>query len=128
MVVHHTGLVVRDLAKNIEIYKKLGYSCVGQTITDFIQNNKVVFLTNEDRTHMLELIAPLNSKSTVYNFQDGYHHICYDVSDDSDFVNQFRTLKIGKVFTGSIVAPAIDDREVVFAMLYNGALVEFIIR
>ena len=67
MVVHHTGLVVRDLAKNIEIYKKLGYSCVGQTITDFIQNNKVVFLTNEDRTHMLELIAPLNSKSTVLN-------------------------------------------------------------
>lgn len=127
MIVHHTGIITRDIAKSIGIYEKLGYSHTGQTVTDTVQNNTVIFLTSLDKTQTIELIKPLDKTSTVHNFRDGYHHICYDVSDNPDFLSRFKAMKIGRIFTQPMIAPAIDNREIVFALLNNGTFIEFII-
>lgn len=126
--VHHIGIIVRDMEKSIDIYKKLGYSCDGQMVIDVIQNNQIVFMESLDEIQKIELISPLDKKSSVYNFRDGYHHICYDVSRYPDFLERFKEMKIGKIFTAPMAAPAINGSKVVFALLYNKIFVEFIIR
>ncbi len=127
MIVHHVGIIVRDIDKSILILNKLGYICTGQIVIDSIQKNKIIFLNSEDKRLTIELIMPIDNTSTVNNFHEGYHHICFDVSENHDFLNQFKLLKIGKIFSKPIIAPAIHNREVVFALLYNGMYVEFII-
>ena len=94
---------------------------------DIVQNNRVIFLTSADKSQTIELIEPIDENSTVHNFRDGYHHICYDVSSIPDFISRFKSMKIGKIFTQQMIAPAIDSHEIVFALLHNGTFVEFII-
>ena len=84
----------------------------------------MVFLQSQN--HKIELIEPLNEKSSIYHFKEGYHHICYEVDDREAFLYDFKQLKIGKIFTKPIQAPAIDNREIVFACLTNGTFVEFL--
>lgn len=124
MTIHHLGIIVKDLDKNISIYKKLEYDQISDIIVDHIQQNKVIFLQNKNQT--IELIEPLNEKSSIYHFKEGYHHICYEVDDRETFLSDFKQLKIGKIFTKPMLAPAISNREIVFACLTNGTLVEFL--
>ena len=101
MKIHHVGIVCSDISKTIYLYEKIGYELQG------------------------ELVEPMDFTSTVANCKEGYHHICYEVEDD--FVETFRRLKVGKIFTGELVAPAINNRKVIFAYLKNKTLVEFIL-
>ena len=127
MMIHHTGIIIDNIEKNINIYKRLGYTQMSEIIIDGIQYVKIVFLKSEDSTQTIELIESLGDISSINKFKTGYHHICYDVSDTPDFVNYFKTLKVGKIFTKPMVATAISNREVVFALLNNGSFVEFIL-
>lgn len=124
MTVHHIGIIVKDLEKNTTIYTKLGYDQISDVVVDNIQQNKLVFLQNQNQ--IIELIEPLNEKSSIYHFKEGYHHICYEIDNSSTFFNDFKQMKIGKIFTKSMRAPAIDNREIVFACLTNGTFVEFL--
>ena len=124
MKVHHTGIIVKDLEKNVILYIKLGYDQVSDIVVDNVQQNRVVFLQNQN--HKIELIEPLNEKSSIYHFKEGYHHICYEVDDREAFLYDFKQLKIGKIFTKPMLAPAIGNREIVFACLTNGTFVEFL--
>ena len=125
--IHHTGIIVDSIEKNIDIYKRLGYTQISEIIFDDVQHVKIVFFKSEDKTQTVELIESLSDNSSIHNFKTGYHHICYDVSDIQDFMSYFKTLKIGKIFTKPMTAPAISDRQVVFACLNNGIFLEFII-
>lgn len=125
MKVHHIGIKVSQLEKNIELYSKLGCHQVSSITVDEIQSNRIVFLQNQ--IQCVELIEPLNEKSSIYHFKDGYHHICYEAEKDEDIVKAFKEAKIGKIFTKPIVAPAIENREVVFACLQNGLFIELIL-
>ena len=125
MRIHHIGIKVKGLEKNIKIYTILGYYQVSKTISDSIQNNRVAFLSNKSQT--IELIEPINELSSVYHFKDGYHHICYEAESGEDIIQRFKKMKIGKIFTKTIVAPALGNRNVVFACLNNGLLIEFIL-
>lgn len=127
MKIHHIGIIVKDLGKSVKCYLQLKYSISCYTIIDDIQNNRLAFLRSYDGTQVLELIEPLNEFSSVYNCKEGYHHICYDVSDDNNFLENFKAMKIGKVFTKPIIAPALNGKSVVFAMLRNGTIVEFLL-
>lgn len=80
MKVHHTGIIVKDLEKNIILYTKLGYNEVSNIIVDNVQQNRVVFLQNQN--NKIELLEPLNEKSSIYHFKEGYHHICYEVENE----------------------------------------------
>ena len=127
MEIHHIGIVVKDIYKSIDIYNKLGYSVESEICNDQIQNNRIVFMKSEDGRLRIELIEPMNKASSISNFPEGYHHICYDVSNDEDFLKHFHKLKIGKIFTKPIIAPAIDSKKVVFAFLRNNSFAEFIL-
>lgn len=37
--IHHIGIVVKDIEKNILMYKKLGYKQISEIFFDEIQNN-----------------------------------------------------------------------------------------
>lgn len=124
MTVHHSGIIVRDLEKNMTLYTKLGYDQVSDIVVDNVQQNKVVFLQNQK--HKIELIEPLNEKSSIYHFKEGYHHICYEIDSPNTFLHDFKQLKIGKIFMRPIQAPAIDNRKIIFACLTNGTFVEFL--
>ena len=124
MKVHHTGIIVKDLEKNVILYIKLGYDQVSDIVVDNVQQNRVVFLQNHN--HKIELIEHLNDKSRIYHFKEGYHHICYEVDDREAFLYDFKQLKIGKIFTKPMLAPAIGNREIVFACLTNGTFVEIL--
>ena len=56
MKVHHTGIIVKDLEKNVILYIKLGYDQVSDIVVDNVQQNRVVFLQNQN--HKIELIEP----------------------------------------------------------------------
>lgn len=127
MKIHHMGIIVEDIKKNIEIYRALGYSMSTDVIMDDIQHLRICFMKSEDETQTIELIESNGEMSSIHNFQSGYHHICYDVSSDTNFVSHFKMLRIGKIFTQPIQTPAIDNRKVIFACLKNGMFVEFLI-
>ena len=125
--IHHIGIKVSDLEKSRTLYQKLGYVEKAPPVEDLIQNNRIQFVISADQTLTLEFIEPLNPSSSVFGFPDGYHHICYDVSAEPVFLQAFQRLHIGKIFTQPIIAPAIDDRKVVFALLNNKTFVEFLL-
>ena len=126
MKIHHTGLKVKDIEKSLHIYKKLNYTQISEVVFDQNQNIKVCFIESEDKTQILELVESLDEASSIYHFKDGYHHICYEVNG-IEFINEFKKLKIGKIFTKPIQAPAINNRNVVFGCLNNGIFIEFLL-
>lgn len=127
MNIHHIGIKVDNIDKSKNIYEKIGYSKLGDIVVDSIQNNKILFMQSTDKCQKIELIESLNEKSSVFNFNNGLHHICYDVRQIENFLDYFKRLKIGKIFTSQIIAPAIYNRKIVFACLNNGCFVEFIL-
>jgi len=127
MKIHHTGIIIDNIEKSIEIYKKLGYVLNSEIMIDDNQYLKIAFLKSSDGFQIIELIEPLGEKSSIKNFKDGYHHICYDVSEISDFASYFKSLKIGKIFTKPINAVALENRQIIFACLNNGIFAEFIL-
>lgn len=126
MRIHHIGIVCCNIDKTVCLYERMGYALQGGIVNDSYQNNRIAFLNN-GFPPLLELVEPMDYTSTVANCNSGYHHICYEVEDKDDFVEIFRKLKIGKIFTEPFVAPAIKNKRVVFAYLRNKTLVEFIL-
>ena len=84
------------------------------------------FIESEDKSQVLELIESLDETSSIYPFKDGYHHICYEVNG-IEFINDFKRLKIGKIFSEPVQALAINNRNVVFGCLNYGTFVEFLL-
>ena len=126
MKINHIGIVVRDIEKSKQLYIKMGYSIMTEIIDDCNQNNRIIFLRLNDYPP-IELIEPLNSTSSVYNFSPGYHHICYEKDNEQDIIQLYRDIKVGRIFTEPIVAPALDNKKVVFACMRDGSFVELII-
>lgn len=126
MKIHHIGVITRNIRKYMQLYCRMGYQQVSDIITDSIQKNQIVMLGGIF-SPLIELIEPLDKYSTVYNFKEGYHHICYEAEPGEDIIQEFKAMKIGKIFTKPIIAPALNNREVVFACLQNGTFIEFIL-
>lgn len=126
MTVNHIGIIVGDIEKSIEIYSRMGYDLKDKIVFDYNQNNKIALMYS-DISPNIELIEPIDELSSIYNFNIGYHHICYEAEFGEDIVQIFKAMKIGKIFTKPILAPVFDNREVVFACLQNGTFIEFIL-
>lgn len=127
MKIHHIGIIEKNIEQSIQIYSNFDFFPCTDLVIDVIQNNKIIFLKNRRNQFLIELIEPIDDTSSIYRYPKGYHHICFDVSEYSDFCSFFANLNCGKIFTKPIVAPAINDRLVVFAYLKNMNLVEFIL-
>ncbi|GAA0085615.1 VOC family protein [Clostridium sp. CTA-7] len=127
MKIHHIGIVVDDIEKSTTIYETLGYEKTSNIVEDLIQNNKLLFLKQSNSDVVIELIQPMSEKSTVYNKGNaGIHHFCYQVENLEEFISDFKEKRIGKIFTNKIKAPAFANREVIFAYLKNGTIIEVI--
>ena len=125
MKIHHIGIKVDNIEKNIFLFEKLGYKLEKPIVFDHVQSNKIALL-RDNENFLLELIEPINDTSTIKNASYGYHHICYLVESYSDFILNFKKMKIGKIFTKFIEAPAFNHKLVLFSCLQNGILVEFL--
>lgn len=126
MKVHHIGVITKNLKRSIQIYCRLGYVIRDKIFEDKRQWNCVVLMTANFSPY-IELIEPINEMSSIYNFDEGYHHICYESEPGEDIIPKFKSMRIGKIFTKPIIAPALGNREVVFACLQNRTFVEFIL-
>lgn len=126
MKISHIGIIVTDIVQSIKLYNKMGYTTTPEIEFDYIQNNKVAIMKS-DILPSIELIEPASEKSSVAHFKKGYHHICYEAEKGENIIQNFKDMKIGKIFTPPIVAPALDNRKVVFACLQNGTFIEFIL-
>lgn len=125
MLINHIGIIVTDLDRSVRIYSKLGYA-LHDIKRDNIQNNRIAIMKSQFSPD-IELIQALNELSSIYNFKKGYHHLCYEAEPGEDIIQKFKSMRIGRIFTQPIVAPALDNRNVVFACLQNGTFVEFIL-
>lgn len=125
MKINHIGIIVKNIGRSKDIYMSLGYN-ISSYVVDKNQHNNIIIL-NSEFAPSIELIEPIDEDSSVYNFREGYHHLCYEAEPGEDIIQKFKSMKIGKIFTSPIVAPALDNRKVVFACLQNGTFVEFIL-
>ena len=123
--INHIGIIVKNIGRSKDIYMSLGYN-ISSYVVDKNQHNNIIIL-NSEFAPSIELIEPIDEDSSVYNFREGYHHLCYEAEPGEDIIQKFKSMKIGKIFTSPIVAPALDNRKVVFACLQNGTFVEFIL-
>lgn len=128
MRIHHTGIIVRNLAKSIGMYEKLGFKKESEITEDEQQQNRILFMYRTEDGFRIELIEKMNERSSVIHFNPGVHHICYEVENPVGFEDEFRKMKIGKIFTKPMKAPAIRGRQVVFAYLLDGSLAEFLLQ
>lgn len=126
MKINHIGVIVKNIERDIRLYTKLGYILKGKIWVDNIQNNRIAILRS-DFSPDIELIEPIDRNSSVYNFDSGYHHVCYESEREENIIEFFQSIKIGKIFTPPIVSPAFNNRCVVFACLRNGTFVEFLL-
>ncbi|MCI8790820.1 MAG: VOC family protein [Lachnospiraceae bacterium] len=122
---HHVGIIVGDIEEGRLVFGHLGYRPCGEVVEDFEQHNRILFLENGQSLSRIELIEPLDGASTVRNASHGIHHICYET--DVGFMESFKTLKIGRMLPQRYIAPALGNRQVVFACLRGGLYVEFLI-
>ena len=125
MKVNLIGIIVKRVNREVQLYQRMGYRIICD-IDDENQMNKIVIVRRDDSPD-IELIEPINQNSTIINFKSGYHHICYETEVGEDIVKKFNKMKVGKIFTTPILAPALNNRKVVFACLYNGNFVELIL-
>lgn len=122
---HHVGIVVGDIEDGQRFFGYLGYQTCGEVVEDFEQHNRILFLENGQNYSRIELIEPLDDTSTVRNARRGIHHICYEA--DEDFIDEFKLLKMGRMLPRRYIAPALDNRQVMFACVRDGLFVEFLI-
>lgn len=126
-MLHHIGIIVRNIYSWIEELGKIGYEPVGGVTTDMIQNNLVVFLKAKQDTCLIELIQPISEESSVCHAREGLHHLCWTCENFDSITVQYKEHHIGKVFTKPIQAPAIEGREVFFGCTKKGLLTEYVI-
>lgn len=126
MRLNHIGFITGDIEKSKSIYEQLGYRVIKE-MDDDIQNNRLVFIKNNLSNEVIELIKPLNEKSTVKNSTGvGLHHLCYEVENMEQVEKYVKDNNIGTVFTRRIKAPAFDNKDIIFVYLRNKAIIEFI--
>jgi methylmalonyl-CoA/ethylmalonyl-CoA epimerase len=120
MVIHHIGLVVKNIEEHYEKYFRdsLGYDNLSQIYIDDKIGVKVAFINMNDKI-FLEFVEPLDEKSPVNNYLkkrgQTLHHLCFEVEDIEVECANLR----GKNYLITMPptpAIAFDGRRVVFLM------------
>lgn len=122
---HHIGFVVDDIEKNIHMFELFGFEKEGSLVEDFNQNNYLQIMI-DSKQNRIELIKPMNEKSTVNKDNLGLHHLAFITDNKEELLELIRTNKVGKIFTNNIPAPLFDNRNVSFGFLKNNLIFEII--
>lgn len=125
--IHHIGIVV----KNIDAYLDASpYERSTEIVYDPTQHSRICMLRTGEGETPIELIEPIDEKSTTYQFLkkhgNGTHHICYQAEREADLGAYLKTYKMKQI---TVPKPAVvfDDRKVVFAYSRTQGIVEFLI-
>ena len=94
MKIHHVCLVVQDIKRSCEHYKKIfGLKESSKLIVDPNQKVKILFLKNPNESIEYELVEPLDEYSPVYNTvrkKNSLNHICYEVESINDSIKKLQ--------------------------------------
>lgn len=127
MRLHHTGVISQSIENDLSLYMALGYLQFGEIVVDSVQNNRLAFLKNNDES-MIELIEPFSENSSIKKATLGFHHICYETEDLDIEIENIRRLRLGTVFTDILLAPAFNNRRIVFIYLRTKLIIELLER
>ncbi len=89
--IDHIAIAVKDLNKEIELYKNIpGFNFKG---TEVVEEQKVTVAFFEVGNILLELLEPLSEDSPIAGFLEkrggGIHHIAYEVENIEEQIDQF---------------------------------------
>lgn len=62
-------------------------------------------MLKDDKNNKIELIKPMNEKSSVANSNLGIHHLAFTTDNEEEFLRLLKENKFGKIFTPYIEAP-----------------------
>jgi hypothetical protein len=89
---HHIGVVSKSLELATETYQLESSNCT-EIILDLQQQNRLYFFITNFSEFILEIIVPLNEKSTVYNFCEknviGLHHFAFEVDNLEEAIDSY---------------------------------------
>ena len=122
---HHIGFVVNDIDKSIQIFQLFGFEKEGEIIEDYNQNNFLQML-KDNNNNKIELIKPMDEKSSIANSNLGLHHIAFKTDNEEEFLKLLKENKFGKIFTPNIEAPLFNNKEVFFGLLKNDLIFEIV--
>jgi len=120
MVIHHVGMVVKNIEKHYAKYFKeaLGFNDISKIFTDENIGVKVAFINMNDKI-FLELVEPIDDNSPVSNYLkkrgQTLHHLCFEVNDLEYECARLRE-KDYLITMAPIAAAAFDGRRVAFLM------------
>jgi len=120
MVIHHIGLVVKNIEEHYEKYfhNALGYNNLSQVYVDDKIGVKVAFINMNDKI-FLEFVEPLDDNSPVNNYLkkrgQTLHHLCFEVENLEAECEQLRN-KNYLITMPPTPAVAFNGRRVVFLM------------
>jgi methylmalonyl-CoA/ethylmalonyl-CoA epimerase len=123
---HHVGVACRDLEREQDGLRALGYVPVGKQFTDSRQGVVGVFL--EGPGPRLELLAPFESSGVLDPWLRGrarMYHLAYEVSKLNEAISAARDAG-ARQMSAPTPAVAFGDRHICFVMLRNLLLVELI--
>jgi hypothetical protein len=127
MKLHHAGFIVQNREKYLA---RLIYKDKIKEVYDPIQDAFLILLNNFSDSY-IELIEPASEKSSTFNslkkYGEGFHHFCYEISDQMDFKKIETSHKLIKVF-GPVPAILFDNKPVVFYFNRNRQIVEFLLK
>jgi methylmalonyl-CoA/ethylmalonyl-CoA epimerase len=123
--VHHVGYVVRDLERYAASLPGLALE---KEVIDPVQNARIALYQVGDASR-IELIQPLGEGAFTWahleRAGEGPHHICYEgIGADAigDYLREYKLMRV----RGPVHA-VLFDRDVVFAVTRQRAIVEFIL-
>ncbi|WP_051330958.1 VOC family protein [Aneurinibacillus terranovensis] len=128
MKLNHLGIIVNNIEKHVENYKKIfdAQLCTS-IIRDDFQQAKLCLLKNDSLEFYWELIEPIRD-SRLFPFLQkggGLHHQCYEVENIDESMKHFR--KTGAIpALGPVPAPLFNNHQVVFIVMPDRTLIELL--
>jgi len=127
MILHHVGIVVKNLEKAIDKYQKSFNTVSSLTVYDDIQKSKLALVSIG--TEIVELIEPASNDSPVANFlkkiNGGIHHLCFETEDIQSDIKAFRE-KGALIVCKPVPAILFNGRKVCFLYFGDGLLIELL--
>lgn len=129
MKLHHAGIVVASIERAAPEYaQRLQLEKRSEVIEDPLQRVKVQFWACPGDATQIELIEPCGPDSPAYAALQkggGFNHLCYEVRDIVESVEQAR--RQGAVQTRDILpAAAFGGRRIAFVYYRDLGLIEFL--
>ena len=125
--IHHIGIVVKDIAAYL---KSSQYRKSTEVIYDPIQHSNICILVNIYKEPPIELIEPIDEKSTTYQHlkKNGtsMHHLCYEIDSYEKLKEYMKQHRLKRVF-GPVEAIVFNRKKVVFCYSVNTGIVEFLL-